>query len=208
MGKIDIEFSSKCSERTVGCIKEGICGAIIHRSEPFALEDSPESLSDIQMWTIWWQEKEEQAAFLPYRSELPHEFASVDARIVKDNESVLADTERKSVKKVGNPVSGHILSCGESFIPIVAVYHAENIESQTSFRWNIDILTAELPSVWHISLGANVAFISIIEVNETVFLLLYEFLQLLGLIRIELRRGFPLRFLIRLYPAPRRIKKL
>lgn len=103
------------------------------------------------------------------------------------------DTERKSVKGVGNLVSGHIISCGESFIPIVAVYHAENVESQTSFRWNIDILTAELPSVWHISFGADVAFISIINVDETIFFLLYEFLQLLGLIR--------------LYPAPRRIKK-
>ena len=51
--------------------------------------------------------------------------------------------------------------------------------------------TAELPSVWHISLGADVAFISII-VNETVFFLLYEFLQLPGIVRIELRRGFPL----------------
>ena len=193
MGKIDIEFGSKRSQCTVGCIEQGICGAIIRRSEPFALEDSPERLGDIQMRTVRWEEKEIQSTFLPYRTEFSHELASVDARIVKDNESVLADTERKSVKKVGNPVSGHILSCGESFIPIVAVYHAENIESQTSFRWNIDILTAELPSVWHISLSADVAFISIIKVDETVFLLLYEFLQLLGLIRIELRRGFPLR---------------
>ena len=61
-----------------------------------------------------------------------------------------------------------------------------------AFIWNIDILTAELPSVWHISLGADVAFISIIKVNETVFFLLYEFLQLPGIVRIELRRGFPL----------------
>lgn len=193
MGKIDIEFSSKCSERTVGCIKEGICGAIIHRSEPFALEDSPESLSDIQMWTIWRQEKEKQAAFLPYRSELPHELASVDTRIVKDHTSILAYTKRKPVKEIGDFIGRHILDSGESFISVVAVYHAENVEPQSPFGRNIDILAAELPSVWHISLGADVAFISIIEVDETVSFLLFEFLQLLGLIRIELRRGFPLR---------------
>ena len=57
----------------------------------------------------------------------------------RTTKSVFTDTERKSVKKVGYLVSGHILSCGESFISIVAVYHAENIESQTSFRWDIDI---------------------------------------------------------------------
>ncbi len=131
MGKIDIEFRSKRSQRTVSCIDQGVCGAIIRRSEPFALEDSPERLGDIQMWTIWWEEKEIQSTFLPYRTEFPHELASVDACIVKDNKSVLADTERKSVKKVSNLVSGHILSCGESFISIVAVYHAENIESRS-----------------------------------------------------------------------------
>lgn len=192
MGKIDIEFRSKRSQRTVGCIEQGICGAIIRRSEPFALEDSPERLGDIQMRTVRWEEKEIQSTFLPYRTEFPHELASVDACIVKDNKSVLADTERKSVNKVGNLVCGHVLSCGESIISIVAVYHAENIESQISFGRDIDILTAELPSVWHISLGADVAFISIIKVDETVLFLLYEFLQLLGLVRIELRRGFPL----------------
>lgn len=193
MGKIDIEFGSKRCQRTVGCIEQRIRGAIIRRSEPFALEDSPECLGDIQMRTVRRKEKEIQSTFLPYRTEFPHELASVDACIVKDNKSVFTDTERKSIKKVGNLISGHVLSCGESFISIVAVYHAENIESQTSLRWDIDILTAELPTVWHISLSADMAFISIIKVDETVFFLLCEFLQLLGLIRIELRRGFPLR---------------
>ena len=192
MGKIDIEFRSKRSQRTVGCIEQGICGTIIRRSEPFALEDSPKSLGNIQMWTVRWEEKEIQSTLLPYRTELQHELASVNACIVKDNKSVFTDTERKSVKEVGNLVSSHIISCGEPFISIVVVDHSENVESQTSFRWNIDILTAELPSVWHISLSADVAFISIINVDETIFFLLYEFLQLLGLIRIELRRGFPL----------------
>ena len=193
MGKIDIEFRSKRSQRTVSCIEQGVCGAIIRRSEPFALEDSPERLGDIQMRAVRREEKEIQSTFLPYRTEFPHELASMDACIVKDNKSVFTDSERKSVNKIGNLVGGHVLSCGESFIPIVAVNHAENVESQTSFRWDIDILTAELPSVWHISLSADVAFIPVIKVDETVFSLLYEFLQLLGLIRIELRRGFPLR---------------
>ena len=144
------------------------------------------------MWTVRWTEKEKQSTFLPYRTEFTHELASVNACIVKDNKSVFTDTEGKPVKKVSNLVSGHILGCGESIISIVAVDNAENIESQTSFRWNIDIFTAELPSVWRISLGTDVAFISIIKANETVFFLLYEFLELPGIVRIELRRGFPL----------------
>ena len=192
MGKFDIEFSPKCRQCAVGCIQQGICGAIIRRSEPFALEYSPERLGDVQMRTIWREEKEIQSPLLPYRTKFLDEPASVNARIVKDDKRVLADTERKPVKEVCDFVGGHIPGSGESFIPVVAAYNAENIESQTSFGRDIDILTAELPSVWHISLGADVAFISIIEVDETAFFLLHEFLQLLGLIRIELLRGFPL----------------
>ena len=73
MGKIDIEFRSKRSQRTVGSIEQRICGAIIRRSEPFALEDSPEGLGYIQMWTVRWEEKEKQSTFLPYRTEFTHE---------------------------------------------------------------------------------------------------------------------------------------
>lgn len=151
MGKIDIEFGSKSGQRSVGCINQGICGAIIRRFEPFALEDSPERLGDIQMRTIWWQEKEKQAALLPYRTKFPHELASVDTRIVKDNKSILADTKRKPVKEVYNFICRHILGSRESLIPIIAVYHAENVEPQSPFGRDIDILAAELPSVWHIS---------------------------------------------------------
>lgn len=193
MSKVYIESCTKCRQCSIGCIEQGICGNIIHRSEPFALEDSPQCLSDIQMWTIWRKKKEEQSSLLPYWSEFPHEFTPMNACVVKYNKCVLADTERKAIYKVGNLVSCHVFSGRESFIPIVTVYHAEYVEPQASFGLDMDILTAELPSIWHITLGADMALISIIKVDEAVFLLLYEFLQLLGLIRIELRRGLPLR---------------
>lgn len=193
MSKVDIEFGSKRTQCSIGRIEQRVCGNIIHRSEPFALEDSPQCLCDIQMWAIWRKEQEEQSSLLPYRAKFPHEFAPMNACIVKYNKCVLADAERKAVYKVGYLVGCHVFSGGESFIPVVAVYHAEDVEPQGSFGRDMDILTAELPSVWHITLGADVALISIIKIDEAVFLLLYEFLQLLGLVRIEPRRGFSLR---------------
>ena len=100
MDKIDIESRSKRSQRTVGCIKQRICGAVIRRFEPFAFEDSPERFGDVQVRTVWWEEKEKQSMFLPYRTEFPHESASADACIVKDNKRILTDTERKPVEEV------------------------------------------------------------------------------------------------------------
>lgn len=160
------------------------------------------------MWTIWLKEKEEQTALFPYRAKFPHEFTPVDACIIKYNECVFTDAERKAINKVGNLVGRYVFSGRESLIPVITVDHAKDIESQSSFGRNIDILIAELSSVWYLSFGANMTLISIVKINKAIFLLLYEFLQLLGLIHIELRRGFPFgRFLIRLYLAPMRIKK-
>ena len=193
MGKVDIEFRAESSQSSICRIKQRVCRDIIHGPEPFALEDSPQRLCDVKMRTVWRKKEKEQAALLPYRTKFPHELAPVYACVVKHNKCVLVDAERKPVNKVRNLVGGHILSGRESLIPVIAVYHAENIEPQPSFGGDIYILTAKLPSVWHISLGADVALVSIIKVDETLFLLFYEFVQLLGLIRIELRRGFPLR---------------
>ena len=192
MGKVDIEFRAESSQNSICRIKQRVCRDIIHGPEPFALEDSPQRLCDVKMRTVWRKKEKEQAALLPYRTKFPHELAPVYACVVKHNKCVLVDAERKPVNKVRNLVGGHILGGRESLIPVIAVYHAENIEPQPSFGGDIYILTAKLPSVWHISLGADVALVSIIKVDETVFLLFYEFVQLLGLIRIELRRRFPL----------------
>lgn len=192
MVEIDFKFIPNSRQGSVGRIKQGVCGKVISRSEPFTFEYSPKCFRKIEMRTIWRKEEQEQPTFFPCRAKFPHEFASVDACVVKDYKGLLVDAERKPVEEVRDFVRGHVLDCRESLISVIAANHAENIESRPSPGRDMDILTAELPSVWHISLGADVTFITIIKVDETVFLLLYEFLQLLGLIRIELRRGLPL----------------
>ena len=193
MGKIDVEIRTKSSQSTIGCVKQGVCGKIIHRPEPFALEDSPQSLRDIQMRTVWRKKEKEQTSLLPYRTKFLHELAPVYAGIVKHHECILADTHRQSVQKVCDSVSRHILRCGEPLISVVSVNHTEDIEPEASFRWNIYILSTELPAIRHITFRADVALISVVEVYQTGNRLSFEFLQLLGLIRIELRRGLTLR---------------
>ena len=193
MGKIDIEFRSKSSQSTIGCVKQGICGRIIHRSEPFAIEYSPQSLSDIQMRTVRWKKEDEQASLFPYRAKFLHAFRPVYAGIVKHHKCIPADTHRQSVKKVRDFVSRHILGCGEPIISVVSVNHTDNIEPEASFRWDIYILTTELPAIRYITLCTDVAFISVVKINGAGNSLLFEFLQLLGLIRIELRRGLTIR---------------
>lgn len=112
--------------------------------------------------------------------------------VVKDYKGSFADTERHTVKKVSDLICSHVLCRSESLISIPAVYHTEYIEPETSPRGDVDIFTAELPTVWHIAIRADMTLITIVKVYETVLFLLYEFLQLLALVGIELWRGSPL----------------
>lgn len=61
----------------------------------------------------WGKEK---STFLPNLTRFPHEPAPVNACIVKNHKRIFTDTERKSVKKVGDFVYGHILGGRETFI--------------------------------------------------------------------------------------------
>lgn len=192
MGKINIEFRPESGQRPVGRIHQGVCGCIIHRSEPFAFEYSPQSLGNIQVWAIWRQEKQEQSPFLPYRSEFGNEFSSMDTCVVKNNKGIPLDFEGKAVKKVCDFIGCNAFGGREAFITVITVNHSKNVEPISPLGRYIDILTGELPAVWHISLSADMALITVIKVYESIICLSFEFLQLLGLIRIELRRGLPL----------------
>lgn len=192
MGKINIELRPESGQRSVSRIHQGVCGDIIHRSDPFALEDSPQCLSYIKMRTVWGKKEEEQPAFLPYGTQSLNELTSVHAGIVKHHECVLVDVQRHTVKKICYPFSRHVLCCGETMISVVPVDHAKEIESGSPLRRDMHVLITELPSIRDVTFGAYMALIPVIEVNESGNGLMFEFLQLLGLIRIELRRGLTL----------------
>lgn len=192
MYKINMQFRSECRQCSVCGIKQGICGNIIRRSDPFALEYTPKSLCNIQMRTVRRQEKEKKTAFLPYRSELCKYSSSMDACIVKNHKGVFCDYHRQSVKEISHFLRCDAFICGEALIAVVAVNHPENVKPVASLRRDVDILTAKLPTVRYIPFGADVALIAEVKVYEPVICLYFEFLQLLALVRIELRRGFTL----------------
>lgn len=89
MGKIDFESRSDCRQGSVGGIEQGICGEIIHRSEPFPLEDAPKGLGNIKMWAIRREKEKEQPSLLPCGTKFPHKPAPVYTCVVKDYKVLL-----------------------------------------------------------------------------------------------------------------------
>lgn len=193
MGKIDIEFRTNCRQGSVRGIKQGICRHIVCRPKPFAFEYAPKGFCYVQMRRVRRQEEKKQSSFFPDWPEFSYELASVYPSVVQDDKSVLLYPERKAVKEVCDFIGSDVFSRTETVITIVAVYHAEYIESKRLLRRDKDIFSWELPAIRHISFRADMAFVCEVKVYETVVCLLFEFLQLLGLMRIELRRGLTLR---------------
>lgn len=193
MGEIDIEFRANSRQRSISGVKQRVRAEIIRRPEPFALEYSPQSFGQVQMRAIRRKEKEEQTSFLPYRPEFLEQLPSVYACVVENHKGVFVDAHGHPIKEVGDFVGCNAFTCGKAFIAVVSVDHPEYVESVAFLRRDKDILVAELPAVRHVSFSADMALVAEIQVDESVFCLIFEFLQLLGLIRIELRRGLPLR---------------
>ena len=174
----------------LGGVEERVRGGVVLRTNPFALQHSPKRLCDIQMRRVWRQIEEVESTTLPYGSHLLYGATPVDTCVVKHDDNVpCLLSERHPVKEVRHLVGGHALTRGETFVFVVSRCHAENVEPCNLLGRDKDVLVPELPPVGHVSFGADVAFIGVVEVYLPVFGLPFKFLQLLDLVFVELRRG-------------------
>ena len=189
---IDTQPISDVRQCSIGCIEELVCTCVILRSYPFPLQDSPKRFCNVQMWGIWWKEKQEKSSVFPYRSEFLNPPVPMHSSIVKHDKGVLFDTEGEIVKETDYLLCRHPLGSGKSLVPVVTGNHAKNVESCNSLGRNEHVLSIQLSTVWHISFRTGVAFIGIIKYNTAFTCLSFKFLQLLDLIFVELRRGYSL----------------
>ena len=189
MCEIDIKLSSDRRQSPVGSIQYGVCGHIVLRSEPFPFEYAPQCFRNVQLRGIRWQKEKEQSSLFPNGPKPSYEFAPVYFSVVQYDESIFPYPERKPVEEICHLVGRDAFSRAETLIVIVAVYHAEDVQPEEFPGRDKDIFSPELPAVWHVSFRAYMAFVSEVKVYEAFVCLPFDFLQLLGLIRIELRRG-------------------
>ena len=171
-------------------VKEVIATCIVLRSDPFGLHYPPQGFRKVQVRGIRRKVKEEKPTFLPQCSQFPYFLVPMYARIVKHDERVSFYAQGKVIEVLNDLVRVNAFSRGESMIAVVPVYHAEDVDSLCFLGRDIHIFVTELPAVRHIAFGAYMTFIAIIEIYFAVSAQMFKFLQLLALIRIELRRGY------------------
>ena len=85
--------------------------------------------------------------------------------IIQYHKSVFTNLKGEGIKKFDNFLRSNTVGCGKTFVIILAVNHPKYIEPCSSSWCNVYILIRKLPTVGNIPFGANVAFVSIIQVN-------------------------------------------
>ena len=158
---------------------------------PFAFQYSPKSFGNIEVRRIWRQIEYMETSFFPSFKTILDFAAFVDAGVVQYHNSLFGYTEREVFHKFYKSVGIDTFLGGEAVINTVAVYHAEDVEPSAFVYGNAKLFVFEFPRIWYIAFRANVAFVTIIQVNETRFPLMFKLLQEFLLVCVLLRRGFP-----------------
>lgn len=192
ISKVNHKTVSHCRQRSVSGIKERVRCEVITRLKPFSFEYAPKNFGNVKMRRIRWQEKEVKSSLFPDGSQCLKLLSSMNRSIVKHEEGLPLNAERKVVQVSNHLVGIDTFFCGKPASTTVAVNHGEAIESGTTLGRYENIFFGKFPSVGHICLFTEMGFISVKKINRAVMPQLFKLLQLPTLKLVELRRGFPL----------------
>lgn len=172
-------------------VEQSMFISIVMRLYPLTLQDSPKRFRDVEMRGVRREIEYMEPPILPSLKTVLYLTAFVNCGVVQNDHSLFADAKREILHKFDKSVGVYVLLGGKTMIYAVAVYHSEDIEPSVFVNGNAEILVLEFPCIRHIAFGAYVAFITVIEINETGFPLTFKLLQKFLLISVLLRRGCP-----------------
>lgn len=184
------QISPDCRQGPVRGIEECIRTYIVLRPEPLSFHYPPKGLDNVQMRGVGRDVEKKESSLFPDRAHLPNFCIPVYAGIVEHNKGLFVDPEGILFEKINDLLGINRLIRTETLEAVVAVNHSKDIEPFGSFRWYIYIFSRKLPSVRDVAFGADMRFISIEEIDFSLGIKLFKFLQLPGLVLVELRRGY------------------
>lgn len=158
---------------------------------PFPLHNSPKSFSDVEVWGIGREIEYVETPVLPSLKAVLYLAALVYGGVVENHNGLFRDSEGEVFHEFDKLVGVYVFGGREAVVSIVAVYHSEDVEPAALVNRHTEILIFEFPCIRHISFGAYMTFISVIQINESRFPLTFKLLQEFLLISVLLRRGCP-----------------
>ena len=192
MTKVNIQLCSYRRQSPICGIKQRFCSDIILRSEPFPFHNTPKGFHNVQMRRVWGNVEKKKSPFFPYWTHSLYFLITVYTCIVKHNKCLSVELEREPVEEIHDFLCINRIAGAETFKAVIPVNHTKDVEPFGFFDRNVNVFSGKLPPVRDIAFRADMRFVTIEEVDGAFFKKYFKFLQLLGLIRIELRRGLTL----------------
>ena len=193
MAKVNLQLCPYSGQSSICGIKQRFSSGIVLWSEPFPFYNTPQCLNNIQMRRIGENVEEKEATFFQYGTHSLYFLITMYTCIVKHDKCLSVELERESVEKIHNFLCIDRLAGVEPFKTVIPVNHPKDVESFGFFDRNVNVFSGKLPPVREIAFCADMSLVTIEEVDCAFFKKCFKFLQHLGLIRIELRRGLTLR---------------
>ena len=189
---IDFQIFPNSRQHSVRSIKECLSGGIILRSEPLPFHYPPKGLYIIQMRGVWRNVEDKESPLFPNRTHHSNLGIPVYTCIIEHNNCLFINFEGIVFEKVDNLSGLNSFVCTEALEVVITVNHPKDIGSFGSFRRYKYIFSGKLPSVWNVAFGTNIRFITVKEVDFSLCIESFKFLQLLCFVCVELRRGYTL----------------
>lgn len=187
--KVHIQYFSHIGQGSVCSVEQIVFANVILWLYPLSLEYSPKCFREIQMWRVWWKKEDEKSSLFP-KLAMAHDFLSpMNLCVIKHDNGLFPDAKRQAVKIFDDSLSVDGFCCSKPVIIGVPVDDAKAIEPEFLIGRDVTVLPLKLPPIRHIAAGTYMGFISVIKIYETSCILIFKFLKLLALVRIELRRG-------------------
>lgn len=191
---MDVEQGSNGGQSRSGLIKQKVAGEIVSGLQPFTFELAPQHLGQIKVRRIRRQVKQEESSLLPNLSTLLHLFCGVSAGIVHHHHGDLAlcmEQElcfpREAFHLIKKEVAVDVFGGGLEAARVGAREQGKTIDPKAFARGHPHVFISKLPSIRHVTLRGNPAFVSIIQGNQSFFTQAFQFGQSFEFQGVKLR---------------------
>jgi hypothetical protein len=133
--------------------------------------------------------EQKKSSLFPHGTHLPYFPTPVYAGIVEYDKCLFGNPERILFEEINDLLGVYGLTSRETFKMVVTVNHTEDIEPLCPFRGYVYVFFGKFPSIRDVTFGTDMRFIAIEEVDFSLGIKCFKFLQLPDPVLIELRRG-------------------
>ncbi len=165
--KVNLKERADRSQCLSHSIKERLGVEVVLRLEPLVFQLAPQHFGDVEVRRIRRQIKEKQATLLPRLTTLSNLFCDMSRRIVQDHNRDALQAPGQVFELLHNKARIDGVVSGLKATLIGARQQSKTVQTTTLSAGHKHVFVLELPRIRHARLQRHAAFITVIQVQQT-----------------------------------------